>query len=98
METLLAQIEMERLAALAVCFVLNLEVAILLGEDGNINRTISKCPNKNERKWPEGKYIAYLQANTNTYAPLDELKEKYEEIIKIDPNIIIFSIATRPDC
>lgn len=51
-----------------------------------------------KEKWPEGKYIAYLQANTNTYAPLDELKEKYEEIIKIDPNIIIFSIATRPDC
>ena len=38
-----------------------------------------------KEKWPEGKYIAYLQANTNTYAPLDELKEKYEEIIKIDP-------------
>lgn len=51
-----------------------------------------------KEKWPEGKYIAYLQANTNTYAPLTILKEKYEEIINIDPNIIIFSIATRPDC
>lgn len=51
-----------------------------------------------KEKWPEGKYIAYLQANTNTYAPLPILRKKYEEIIKIDPNIIIFSIATRPDC
>jgi radical SAM protein (TIGR01212 family) len=51
-----------------------------------------------KEKWPEGKYIAYLQANTNTYAPLEVLKQKYEEIINIDPNIVIFSIATRPDC
>ena len=55
-----------------------------------------------EKKWPDGYYIAYFQANTNTYAPLDELKEKYEQIITkdgpIDPKIKILAIATRPDC
>lgn len=55
-----------------------------------------------EKKWPDGYYIAYFQANTNTYAPLSELKEKYEQIITekgpIDPKIKILSIATRPDC
>ncbi len=48
------------------------------------------------RKWPNSKYIGYFQANTNTYAPLDELKEKYEIILKQD-NVIGLNIATRPD-
>lgn len=55
-----------------------------------------------EKKWPDGYYIAYFQANTNTYASLDELKSKYEQIITkdgpIDPKIKILAIATRPDC
>ncbi|MBR3117086.1 MAG: TIGR01212 family radical SAM protein [Bacilli bacterium] len=48
------------------------------------------------KKWPKAKYIGYFQANTNTYAPLDELKEKYELILKQD-NVIGLNIATRPD-
>ena len=31
--------------------------------------------NKMKQKWPSGYYIAYFQANTNTYAPLEVLKE-----------------------
>lgn len=50
------------------------------------------------KKWKEAKYIAYFQANTNTYKPLAELKKLYEEAINLDPNVIILSIATRPDC
>ena len=49
------------------------------------------------RKWPHGKYIAYFQARTNTYAPLEELKEKYEEVLSLK-DVIGISIATRPDC
>ena len=48
------------------------------------------------RKWPKAKYIGYFQANTNTYAKLDVLKEKYETILKQD-NVVGISIATRPD-
>ena len=48
------------------------------------------------KKWPNGKYIGYFQAGTNTYAPLNELKEKYEAILNID-NVVGLSIATRPD-
>jgi uncharacterized protein len=48
------------------------------------------------KKWPNSKYIAYFQANTNTYAPLDKLKSIYEPILKID-NVIGISIGTRPD-
>lgn len=49
-----------------------------------------------EKKWPSNKYIAYFQARTNTYAPLNVLKEKYEEVLKID-NVIGLFIATRCD-
>jgi len=49
-----------------------------------------------ERKWPNSLYIGYFQANTNTYAPLSELKEKYETILNI-PNVVGLSIATRSD-
>ena len=48
------------------------------------------------KKWPKAKYIGYFQANTNTYAPLDVLKEKYEIILK-QKNVVGLSIATRPD-
>ena len=47
-------------------------------------------------KWPKAKYIGYFQANTNTYAPLNILKEKYETILKLD-NVVGLNIATRPD-
>lgn len=50
-----------------------------------------------DNKWSNTKYIAYFQANTNTYAPLDVLKEKYETVLKL-PDVIGLSIATRPDC
>lgn len=48
------------------------------------------------KKWPKAKYIGYFQAHTNTYAPLETLKEKYETILSLD-NVVGLSIATRPD-
>jgi len=48
------------------------------------------------KKWKEGKYIGYFQARTNTFAPVNILKEKYETILNLD-NVIGLSIATRPD-
>lgn len=56
-----------------------------------------KIKNRMHQKWPEGKYIGYFQAYTNTYAPVEELREKYEVILKQD-GVIGLSIATRPDC
>ena len=50
-----------------------------------------------EKKWKDGKYIAYFQAYTNTYAPVEELKRKYEEALAQE-NVVALSIATRPDC
>ncbi|MFP4697445.1 MAG: TIGR01212 family radical SAM protein [Eubacteriales bacterium] len=42
-------------------------------------------------------FIAYFQAYTNTYAPIEKLKKVYYEAI-IHPDIVGLSIATRPDC
>lgn len=49
-----------------------------------------------EKKWPNAYYIGYFQANTNTYAPTNILKEKYEMILNLD-NVIGLDIATRSD-
>ena len=73
---------------------------------GNINLPIKdqfyEVVEKLEKKWPNGAYIAYFQANTNTYGTVKELKERYDQIIKdgrkLDDKIKILSIATRPDC
>ncbi len=55
-----------------------------------------------KKKWPDGYYIAYFQANTNTYGPLSKLKNTFSQIITkegpINKNIKVLSIATRPDC
>ncbi|MBW6411080.1 TIGR01212 family radical SAM protein [Clostridium weizhouense] len=50
-----------------------------------------------KNKWKNGKYIAYFQAYTNTYAPIEELRKKYEEAISQE-DVVALAIATRPDC
>ena len=49
------------------------------------------------KKWPSGKYIAYFQSHTNTYAPVEILREKYTQALAY-PDVIGLAIATRPDC
>lgn len=49
-----------------------------------------------QRKWPNAKFIAYFQANTNTYAPLEKLKQCFEPFIN-RKDCIGLSIATRSD-
>lgn len=50
-----------------------------------------------KRKYPDMKYLAYFQAFTNTYAPLDQLKRMYEEALAQD-DVVGLVIGTRPDC
>ncbi|HOK51332.1 MAG TPA: TIGR01212 family radical SAM protein, partial [Bacteroidales bacterium] len=42
-------------------------------------------------------YLAYFQAYSNTYKPLEELKRMYEEALRF-PQVIGLVIGTRPDC
>jgi uncharacterized protein len=52
---------------------------------------------KMHTKWKDGKYMAYFQAFTNTHAPVDVLREKYESVLNQE-GVVGLSIATRPDC
>jgi radical SAM protein, TIGR01212 family len=50
-----------------------------------------------KRKWPQCKFIAYFQANTNTYGSIEKLKQTFEPFIDY-PDVVGIAIATRPDC
>lgn len=52
---------------------------------------------RQHKKWPDARYIGYFQAYTNTYAPLEQLKEYYETILEL-PGVVGLAIGTRPDC
>ena len=49
------------------------------------------------QKWPDCQFIAYFQANTNTYGTVDELKERFEPFVNMK-DVVGIAIATRPDC
>jgi radical SAM protein (TIGR01212 family) len=49
------------------------------------------------QKRPIHKYIAYFQAYTNTYAPVEYLEKIFTEAIT-HPKVVALSIGTRPDC
>lgn len=65
--------------------------------DLSITEQIESGKKSVEKKIKSGKYIAYFQAFTNTYAPVEILRAKYSEAIN-HPDIVALSIATRPDC
>lgn len=48
------------------------------------------------KKWPKAKFIPFLEANTNTYAPVEVLKSVYERLLSI-PDVVGLNIATRCD-
>ncbi len=55
-----------------------------------------QCKNINV-KWNTKKFIPYLQAHTNTYAPIEKLRDIYGQILNL-PETVGFNIATRADC
>ena len=65
----------------------------------SITEQIERGKQRVAAKMPEqgGGYIAYFQAFTNTYAPVERLRSMFLEAIQ-HPDVMILSIATRPDC
>lgn len=63
----------------------------------SITVQIEKGKERLKKKVSGGKYIAYFQAFTNTYAPVERLEPLYREAL-LHPDIAALSIATRPDC
>lgn len=62
-----------------------------------ITEQLSKAKELLKNKNTGDKYIAYFQAYTNTYAPVNYLRKIFYEAIS-DPDVVGLSIATRPDC
>lgn len=62
----------------------------------NITQQLNSAKERAKNKKAE-KYIAYFQAYTNTYAPIEKLRKMYFEAANLD-YIAAISIATRPDC
>ena len=63
----------------------------------SITEQLKKEHERIAKKHENPKLIAYFQAHTNTYAPVEILKEKYEEALAFS-DVVGLSIATRPDC
>lgn len=66
-------------------------------KEKSVTQQIDDGKKRVEKKIKDGKYIAYFQAFTNTYAPVCKLKSLYTEAIN-HPDIVALSIGTRPDC
>lgn len=67
------------------------------GGSGELSSSIQEQIELLNDKWPDATYLAYFQSFTNTYAPVEVLREKYYEALN-DPRIKGIAIATRPDC
>ncbi len=63
----------------------------------SIGEQYKQMKEKMSSKWSKGRYMMYFQAYTNTYAPVERLKELYYEAIAQE-NVTALSAATRPDC
>jgi len=79
---------------------------IFCGDDGSgafaqtgetVWQQIEAAKSRVAAKIKNGKYIAYFQSFTNTYAPLPYLEQLFRAAIS-HPDVAVLSIATRPDC
>ena len=63
----------------------------------SITEQVAQGKAQTSDKWKDPAYVAYFQAFTNTYAPAEELRQKYEEALSCE-GVEGLSIATRADC
>ena len=65
-------------------------------KEDEIEKQFLEVKNMMLKKWPTAKYIGYFQARTNTYAPVEILKNLHNKILSQE-NVIGLNISTRPD-
>ena len=63
----------------------------------SVTEQIERGKRRVQKKVKDGKYIAYFQAYTGTYAPKKKLEKLFGEAIH-HPDVVALSVATRPDC
>lgn len=62
-----------------------------------IDEQLERAKRRVAAKYRGGRYIAYFQAYTNTYAPVEKLRSLFMPVIT-RPDVAALSIGTRPDC
>ncbi|MBO4461622.1 MAG: TIGR01212 family radical SAM protein [Lachnospiraceae bacterium] len=67
------------------------------GRDVDLDTQIEEAKKLVAGKYKGDSYIAYFQAFTNTYAPVEKLRELFYKAAS-HPGVKVISIATRPDC
>ena len=67
------------------------------GRCGSIREQIDKAKLRIRGKTDAGKFIAYFQSYTNTYAPVERLEAIFTEAMEVE-EVAVLSVATRPDC
>ncbi|MBR4795496.1 MAG: TIGR01212 family radical SAM protein [Lachnospiraceae bacterium] len=67
------------------------------GRDVDLDTQIEEAKRLVAGKYKGDSYIAYFQAFTNTYAPVEKLRELFYKAAS-HPGVKVISIATRPDC
>ena len=63
----------------------------------NVAQQIALAKKRVEQKNPSGRYIAYFQSFTNTYAPVSHLRELFAAALEPE-EVVALAIATRADC
>ncbi len=63
----------------------------------SVGEQIEKEKRLAAQRYGASKFIAYFQPFTNTYGPIDRLRELYEEALGV-PDVVGLSLGTRPDC
>lgn len=64
---------------------------------GEIAQQLKEAKRRVQHKNKSGKYMAYFQAFTNTYAPVETLRQLFEAALAPE-DIVGLSVGTRPDC
>lgn len=67
------------------------------GKCSSVTEQIERAKRRVKKKNPSGRYIAYFQSYTGTYAPAERLNALFGEAIA-HPDIAAISVGTRPDC
>ena len=67
------------------------------GKGTSVTEQLEMAKARVAAKNPNGKYMAYFQAFTNTYGPVEQLRKLYLEAIA-PAEIVGLAIGTRPDC
>ena len=67
------------------------------GQGLTVTRQIEEGKRRLARRYKAKKFLAYFQAFTNTYAPVERLERLYGEALAVE-DVVGLSIGTRPDC